>query len=176
MQQASTARAFLRRLHPWLGKAVHTRWTVHRSFYRREADALLLALTHHQGRLPPDLALRLEGFLARLYREWFPRAWRAEPTYAEIVADFRWWLSMAERWSEPAPRPRRTRTPRPAPEPLAEQPERLLRLLALPANCSKRRFMTAWRRFLKENHPDLNPNQTAAERRRFAEAVALRRR
>jgi hypothetical protein len=174
MQQASTARAFLRRLHPWLGKAVHTRWTVNRSFYRREADALLMALTQREGRVPPDIALRLEGFLARLYREWFPRTWRRDPTYAEIVADFRWWLGMAERWSQPEAKPRRQ--PRPAPEPLAGQPERLLRLLALPPNCSRKRFLAAWRRFLKENHPDLNPNQTAAERRRFAEAVALRRR
>ncbi len=174
MQQASTARAFLRRLHPWLGKAVHARWTVHRSFYRREADALLLALTHHEGRIPPELALRLEGFLGQLYREWFPRSWRADPTYAQVVADFRWWLGVAERWGQPEPRPKRA--PRPAPEPLAGQPERLLRLLALPANCSQRRFVAAWRRFLKNNHPDLNPDQTPAERRRFAEAVALRRR
>jgi hypothetical protein len=31
MQQATTARAFLRRLRPWLGHAVHVRWTVRRS-------------------------------------------------------------------------------------------------------------------------------------------------
>ena len=48
---------------------------------------------------------------------------------AEILADFRWWLSVAERWSEPPPK--RPRTRRPA-EPLADQPKRLLRLLGLP--------------------------------------------
>jgi hypothetical protein len=173
MQQASTARAFLRRIHPWLGKAVHTRWTTHRSFYRHEVDELLIELSRHQGRLPPELRLRLEGFLGRLYKEWFPRAWRREPTYAEIIADFRWWLGVAERWSEPEPRRPRARVTR---EPLAEQPERLLELLALPPNCTQQRFLLAWRHFVKRHHPDLNPDQTADERRRFAEAVALRRR
>ena len=36
--------------------------------------------------------------------------------------------------------------------------------------------MTAWRAFLKRNHPDLNPDQTPEERRLFAEAVGLWRR
>jgi hypothetical protein len=174
MQQAATARAFLRRLHPWLGKAVHQRWRTRRSFYQSEADVLLEELARHRGRVPLRLSLELEGFLGRLYKEWFPRTWRTNPTYAEIVADFRWWLAMAERWTESRPRPRR---PRPAPaEPLAEQPKRLLRLLDLPLSCTKTRFMAAWRRFLKAHHPDLNPDQTAEERRRFAEAVALWRR
>ena len=174
MRQASTARAFLRRLHPWIGKAVHARWTIHRTHYRTEADALLMALTHHEGRLSPELALRLEGFLGRLYREWFPRSWRSNPTYAEIVSDFRWWLWMAERWGQPERKP--TRKPKPAPEPLAGQPERLLRLLSLPADCSEKRFLATWRKFLKDNHPDLNPHQSADERRRFAVALSLRRR
>jgi hypothetical protein len=174
MQQASTARAFLRRLHPWLGKAVHTNWSLRRSFYRAEADALLIALSQREGGLPPDLALRLEGFVARLYREWFPRTWRPDPTYAEIVRDFRWWLGVAERWREPDVRP--ARAPRRRAEPLAQQPAQLLRRLALPPNCTEKRFMAAWRRFVKHNHPDLNPDQTPEERRRFAEAVALRRR
>jgi len=178
MQQATTARAFLRRLHPWLGKAVHTQWTVHRSFYRTEADALLLALTQQGARMSPDLSLRLEAFLTRLYREWFPRTWRRNPTYAEIVRDFRWWLGVAERWSAPPARPRRApkkASRRPA-EPQAQQPKRLLRMLSLPHDCTEKRFLAAWRRFLKNHHPDLNPDQTPEERRRFAEAVALRRR
>jgi hypothetical protein len=177
MPLATSARALLQRLRPWLGKAVHVRWTLHRSFYQREADALLLALARYQGRMPSDLALRLEGFLGRLHREWFPPTWRKNPTYAEVVRDFRWWLDIAERWSEP-----RARTRKPAAraarskEPLAKQPEKLLRLLRLPQNVTRTKFLVAWRRFLKENHPDLNPGQSAEERRRFAEAVALWRR
>jgi hypothetical protein len=174
MQQAPNARAFLRRLHPWIGKAVHVRWTVRRSFYQSEIDALLMALHAEKGRVPPALALRLQGLLGRLYREWFPRTWRRDPTYAEIVADFRWWLSVAERWSEPPPKPRRGR--RATTEPLADQPKRLLRLLGLSRDCTASQFMTAWRAFLKRNHPDLNPDQTAEERRLFAEAVGLWRR
>jgi hypothetical protein len=174
MQQASTARAFLSRLHPWLGKVVHSRWTLRRSFYQSEMNALLLALAGKHGRLPPKLSLRLQGFLGRLYREWFPRTWREQPTYAEVLADFRWWLDVAERWSEPRPRPRRKRQPPPAP--LANQPRRLLRLLDLPHPCTAVRFTKAWRTFLKSNHPDLNPGQSPEERRRFAEAVALWRR
>jgi hypothetical protein len=174
MQQAATARALLRRLHPWLGKAVHPRWTVRRSVFQSEADALLAALADYQGAVPRELGLRLEGFLGRLYKEWFPRHWRPSPTYAEIVADFRWWLGAAERWTE---RPARTRrASRRRLESPADQPTRLLRLLSLPPDCSKQHFMAAWRRFLKRNHPDLNPEQTSEERRRFAEAVALWRR
>jgi hypothetical protein len=174
MQQTATARAFLQRLHPWIGKAVHARWTLRRSYYQSEMDALLMALAAVRGRIPPALGLRIEGFLGRLYREWFPRTWRREPTYAEVLADFRWWLGMAERWTEPAPKaPRRPRRPR---EPLAQQPSRLLRLLALPVHCTEAQFLSAWRRFLKSNHPDLNPDQSPEERRRFAEAVALWRR
>src|SRR5579871_2363688 len=177
MEHASTARAFLRRLHPWLGRAVHTRWTLSRTAYRREAEALLLALTRYEGRVPVDLAVRLEGFLGRLYKEWFPREWRPSPTYAEVVRDFRWWLGVAETWGQPLPKARATRRrPRPAPEPLAQQPEKLLRLLALPPGCTRARFLAAWRRFVKRHHPDLNPDQTPEERRRFAEAVALKRR
>lgn len=175
MEQASTARAFLRRLQPWLGKVVHGRWTLRRSFYQDEMAALLRALSTKHGRMPPDLALRVQGFVGRLYREWFPRSWRPEPTYAEVLADFRWWLDVAERWSEPKARPARARRAKP-PRPLANQPRALLRLLQLPHPCSKAQFMTAWRRFLKSNHPDLNPDQSPEERRRFAEAVALWRR
>jgi hypothetical protein len=174
MQQATTARAFLRRLHPWIGKAVHVRWTVRRSFYQSELDALLIALAAERGRMPSELSLRVQGLLGRLYREWFPRTWRREPTYAEIIADFRWWLGMAERWSEPPPKPRRAR--RTGFEPLAEQPPRLLRMLGLPVECTVAQFVARWRRFLKANHPDLNPDQTPDERRRFAEAVGLWRR
>src|SRR2546428_7710745 len=121
MERAHTASAFLRRLHPWLGKAVHTRWNVRRTFYQREVDALLMALQAHDGRLSPELRVRLEGFLGRLYREWFPRTWRKEPTYAEGIADFRWWLGVAERWSAPAPRPPRRPAGR---EAGAHQPQR----------------------------------------------------
>lgn len=174
MQQATTARVLLRRLHPWLGKAVHVRWTRHRSLYQSEVNALLLALTLERGRLPDELRLRVQGFLGRLHREWFPKTWRRHPTYAEIVSDFRWWLGVAERWAEPPPRPRRGR--RPTLEPLADQPKRLLRMLGLPGECSASQFMTTWRRFLKANHPDLNPDQTPEDRRRFAEAVGLWRR
>ena len=174
MQQATTARAFLERLHPWIGKAVHGRWSIRRSLYQSEVDAILLALVGVRGHMSPRLALRLEGFLGRLYKEWFPRDWRHNPTYAEIMHDFRWWLSVAERWSQPQPRPKRTR--RRAPVRLADQPKRLLRLLRLPPECSEEQFLTAWRRFLKANHPDLNPDQTPDERRRFAEAVGLWRR
>jgi hypothetical protein len=174
MQQAPTARAFLRRLHPWIGKAVHARWTLRRSFYQREVGALLIALAAESGRMSPDLSLRVQGLLGRLYREWFPPTWRRDPTYAEILADFRWWLGVAERWSEPPAKAVRTRR---APcEPLADQPKRLLRLLGLPLECTESEFMTSWRRFLKRNHPDLNPDQTAEERRCFAEAVGLWRR
>jgi len=174
MQQTATAHAFLRRLHPWIGKAVHVRWTRRRSVYQGEVDALLLALAANRGPIPPELRLRLEGFLGHLYREWFPRTWRREPTYAEIVADFRWWLGVAERWSDPPPkRPRAPRAPR---RPPVDQPARLLRLLRLPPSCTPAQFRTAWRRFLKRNHPDLNPDQTAEERRQFAEVVGLWRR
>jgi hypothetical protein len=174
MQQAPTARALLERLNPWIGKAVHGRWTVRRSFYQTEVHALLTALRGHKGRMPPELGLRVQGLLGRLYREWFPRTWRREPTYAEILADFRWWLGVAERWSAPPPRPKRGR--RAKLEPRADQPARLLRLLSLPAECTASQFVTAWRRFLKRNHPDLNPDQTPEERRLFAEAVGLWRR
>lgn len=174
MQQASTARAFLRRLHPWLGRVVHVRWTLRRSWYQSEADALLIALGGRRGPMPPEIALRVQGFLGRLYREWFPRQWREQPTYAEILADFRWWLDAAERWSEPKPRPTRVRAPRVGPP--ANQPRELLQLLALPHPCSAAQFTRSWRRFLKSNHPDLNPDQSPEERRRFAEAVALWRR
>jgi hypothetical protein len=173
MQQAPNARAFLRRLHPWIGKAVHGRWTVRRSFYQTELGAILTALEAERGRMPDALRLRLQGLLARLYREWFPPTWRRNPTYAEILADFRWWLGVAERWSEPPPKRPRGRRPS---EPLADQPKRLLRLLGLPKECTAGEFLTAWRRFLKRNHPDLNPEQTPDERRRFAEAVGLWRR
>jgi hypothetical protein len=174
MQQAPTARAFLRRLHPWIGKAVHSRWTVRRSFYQSELDTVLMALAAERGRISPALSLRIQGLLARLHREWFPDGWRRDPTYAEIVADFRWWLSMAEQWGQarakPAPARRAKR------EPIADQPKRLIRLLGLPATCTEAQFVTAWRRFLKRHHPDLNPDQTPEERRQFAEAVALWRR
>ncbi|HTD27168.1 MAG TPA: J domain-containing protein [Candidatus Elarobacter sp.] len=173
-QQAPNARAFLRRLHPWIGKAVHARWTVRRSFYQSEVDALLMALDAEPGRMPPELSLRLQGLLGRLYREWFPRTWRRNPTYAEVVGDFRWWLGVAERWSEPPAKPGRRR--RATYEPRADQPKRLLRLLGLPHECTAGEFMASWRRFLKAHHPDLNPDQTPDERRHFAEAVALWRR
>ena len=172
--QAASARAFLRRLYPWLGRAVHARWSASRTFYRVEAEALLLALARQSGTVPNDLRLRFEGFLGKLYREWFPRDWRKEPTFAEIVRDFRWWLAMAERWGEPQPKAKRAR-PR-STKPPVDQPEELLRLLSLPADCTPARFLAAWRRFVKHHHPDLNPDQTPEERRRFAEAVALRRR
>ena len=153
---------------------MHGRWTLRRSFYQTEVNALLTALRGHKGRMPPELGLRVQGLLGRLYREWFPRTWRREPTYAEILTDFRWWLGVAERWSAPPPRPKRGR--RAKLEPRADQPARLLRLLSLPAECTASQFMTAWRRFLKRNHPDLNPDQTPEERRLFAEAVGLWRR
>jgi hypothetical protein len=174
ISQATTARAFLRRLRPWLGRAVHVRWQLRRSFYQGEVDALLFALEAEHGRLPPALALRLEGLLSRLHREWFPRTWRGNPTYAEVVRDFRWWLGMAERWSEPPPKAARRR--RDPPVPLADQPKRLLSMLGLPPTCTREQFSAAWRRFLKRNHPDVNPDQTPDERRRFAEAVGLWRR
>jgi hypothetical protein len=174
MQQAATANAFLRRLHPWIGRAVHARWARRRSLYQSEVDDILIALAAHRGPLPPELRLQLEGFLGRLHREWFPPTWRRNPSYAEVVADFRWWLSLVEHWQD---RPARaSRAPRRPKERLANQPKRLLRMLNLPAECTEKRFMVAWRRFLKRNHPDLNPDQTAEERRRFAEAVSLWRR
>jgi len=49
-------------------------------------------------------------------------------------------------------------------------------MLGLPAECTETQFMSTWRSFLKRNHPDLNPDQTPDERRRFAEAVGLWRR
>lgn len=143
---------------------------------------MLDALARTRRSVPPDLALRLEVFLARLHREWFPRTWRKDPTFAEVLEDFRWWLGVVERWSAERRAPRRPtagdrpRARRKPAEPLADQPPRLLRLLRLPPDCTARHFTVAWRRFLKANHPDLNPEQTPEERRRFAEAVALWRR
>src|SRR5262245_62021538 len=171
------ARALLQRLRPWLSKAVHVRWTLNRSFYQREADALLTALSSYQGRMPPRAAAGRGGSLGRPLREGFPATWRTQPTYAEVVRDFRWWLDSAERWSEPPKRTRRTtaRAKRPT-EPPSKQPARLLTILDLPRNCTRTQFLKAWRRFLKDNHPDLNPGQSLEERRRFAEAVALWRR
>jgi len=178
MPQATTARALLRRLHPWLGRAVHVRWQRQRSFYQRESEALLLELTRYSGPVPRDLALRLEGFLGRLHKEWFPPTWRANPTYAEVVRDLRWWLDMAEQWSTPrnGKKPARPRSPRVPLGKRARQPASLLKLLRLPPICSQERFVTAWRRFVKAHHPDHNPDQSPEERRRFAEAVALWRR
>jgi hypothetical protein len=175
MQHAATARALLQRLHPWLGKAVHPRWRVRRSIYLSEVEALLVALAHHRGRMPPRLSFEIQGFLGRLYREWFPREWRANPTYSEMVTDFRWWLGVAERWTQAPPKAARGKRRIPL-EPLAGQPKKLLRLLGLPATCTRVEFMIVWRRFLKAHHPDLNPDQTAEERRLFAEAVAMWRR
>jgi hypothetical protein len=178
MQQASTARAFLRRIHPWLGRSVHRTWKQQRrSWYQSEADALLMALSGRRGPLPPDLALRVQGFVGRLYREFFPPDWKniKHPTYAEVLREFRWWLDTAEKWSEPKARPTRVRTAKPV-GPRANQPRELLKLLRLPHPCGAAQFTKAWRRFLKTNHPDLNPDQSPEERRRFAEAVALWRR
>jgi hypothetical protein len=178
MPLAPNASDLLRRLRPWLGKVAHVRWIIRRSFYQEEADALLLALSRYQGRMPPELALRLEGFLAKLHREWFPPSWRKkQPTYAEVTRDFRWWLDIADRWSAPRSRARKpaARAARPK-EPLARQPPQLLRILALPPTTTRSQFQRAWRRFLKDNHPDLNPGQSLEQRRRFAEAIALWRR
>lgn len=172
MPQASAARSLLRRLHPWIGRAVHVRWQRHRSLYQRESEQLLLDLARYSGPMPRELALRLEGFLGRLHKEWFPSAWRRSPTYAEVVRDLRWWLAMAEQWSEP----RNGKKARPKRTPIAQrakQPASLLKILRLPPDCTQDKFVTAWRRFVKANHPDHNPDQTAEERRRFAEAVAL---
>jgi hypothetical protein len=173
MQQTQTTRAFLRRLRPWVGKAVHARWATRRSLYQSEIDALLLALAGPPRRLPPELHLRVEGFLGRLHREWFPPTWRQDPTYDDVVADLRWWLGVAERWNEPIPkRPRRRRRT----GALAEQPEKLCRMLGVAPDCTAAEFAAAWRAFLKRNHPDLNPDQTREERQWFATAMALRRR
>jgi hypothetical protein len=171
-KQARAAQAFLSRLRPWLGKAVHVRWGRRRSLYQSEIDALLVELQGQQGRMPSGLRLRIEGFLGRLYREWFPPAWRRDPTYAQVVADFRWWLGMAERWNEAPPRPARRRSR----EALADQPDDLCRMVGLKPGCTAREFADRWRVFLKRNHPDLNPDQTPEERRRFAAAMGMRRR
>lgn len=180
MSQTATARRLLRRLYPWLGRAVHTRWTRKRGLYQEEAGALLAELESVQGRTPQALAFKLEGYLGRLHREWFPRQWRERPTYAEVVRDFEWWLGVAEGWgAAPAKKAKNGKKPaakKKADGPPADQPAKLLRLLSLPADCSRKRFVTAWRQFLKQNHPDLNPEQTAEERRVFKEAVALWRR
>ena len=175
MPQATAARSLLRRLHPWLGRAVHVRWQRHRSLYQQESEALLVALGSFNGAMPRPLALQLEGFLGRLHKEWFPRAWRGNPTYAEVVRDLRWWLDMAEQWSAPRTKAgaKRAAAARVPISKRSKQPPSLLKLLKLPADCTQERFVTAWRRFLKANHPDHNPDQTLEERRRFAEAVAL---
>jgi hypothetical protein len=169
----------LTQLYPWIGKAVHTRWRVRRAFYQQEAQDILLALGRTNGHVPSVLAVRLQGFLGRLHREWFPPDWRPNPTYAEIVRDFDWWLNLATCWGTARttrkPKGTKARTARRR-EPLAEQPVRLLRLLLLPKECTQREFLTKWRGFLKANHPDLNPDQTAEERRHFKDAVALWRR
>jgi DnaJ-class molecular chaperone len=49
-------------------------------------------------------------------------------------------------------------------------------MLSLPKGVTQREFITTWRRFLKANHPDLNPDQTTEERARFKDAVSLWRR
>jgi hypothetical protein len=176
MPTTATARRLLRRLYPWLGRAVHTRWSRRRGLYQEEAEALLAELARVQGRTPAGLAFRLEGYLGRLHREWFPRQWRERPTYAEVVRDFQWWLDIAEGWGAQPAKNGRKPVKRALDGPPADQPKKLLRLLSLPADCSQKRFLTTWRRFLKENHPDLNPEQSAEERRVFKEAVALWRR
>ena len=147
MPLSTPARTLLQRLRPWLSKAVHVRWTQHRSFYQREADALLMALSSYQGRMPPDLALRLEGFLGSLHREWFPRTWRKSPTYAEVVRDFRWWLDIAERWSEPPRRRTQDHDPRQAPGGAAVEATRAAAQHPRPA---------------AELHPDAVPQSVAA--------------
>jgi hypothetical protein len=152
------------------------RWTRHRSFYQRESEALLIALAQYQGPMPRDLGLRLEGFLGTLHKEWFPKTWRGQPTYAEVVKDLRWWLDMAEQWSAPRTRAGVKKPPKVPRAQRAKQPASLLKLLKLPADCTQTRFITAWRRFVKKHHPDHNPDQTPEERRRFAEAVAMWRR
>jgi hypothetical protein len=172
MQQVPTARAFLRRLHPWIGKAVHGRWTVRRSFYQSEMDMLLMALAAEDGRMSPALSLRVQGLLARLHREWFPaRGAAIRPTRRSR----RFPLVAGRGRALVQPAAEATAHRRPA-EPLADQPKRLLRLLGLPRECTASQFLAAWRRFLKRNHPDLNPEQTPDELRRFAEAVGLWRR
>ena len=70
--------------------------------------------------------------------------------------------------ARPAPPPKPPRGTRRRPEPLADQPKRLLRLLGLPLGCTQVQFTAAWRRFVKRHHPDVNPDQTPDERRRFA--------
>lgn len=174
-RQTQAARLLLAQLYPWIGKVVHTRWRMRRAFYQQEAESILLAFGQTNGHTPSTLALRLQGFLGRLHGEWFPPDWRPEPTYAEIMRDLRWWLDLAESWSETRARTPRRKQPvrKGRREPLARQPARLLRLLALPPGCTQREFLAKWRGFLKANHPDLNPHQTADERRRFKEAVAL---
>src|SRR2546427_12045341 len=102
MERAHTASAFLRRLHPWLGKAVHTRWNVRRTFYQREVDALLMALQAHDGRLSPELRVRLERFLGRPYPERVPATVPKNATHTEESADFRWALRRTQRWGAPA--------------------------------------------------------------------------
>jgi hypothetical protein len=174
MQNAATARVFLQRLRPWVvSKAVHARWATRRASFQSDLDSLLQALDGERGRLTPALRLRVEGYLGHLHKEWFPKTWRPRPTFAEVLADFRWWLGIAERWFEPPAKRARTRRTR---DPLAEQPEQLCRMLGLPADCTAGQFRARWRLFLKRNHPDLNPDQTPDERRRFAEALALWRR
>jgi hypothetical protein len=84
MPQATSARALLRRIHPWLGRAVHVKWTRHRSLYQRESEALLMDLARVQGAVPRELALRLEGFLGHLHKEWFPKTWRRAPCNATV--------------------------------------------------------------------------------------------
>jgi hypothetical protein len=175
-RQTSTARTVLTQLYPWIGKAVHSRWRIRRAVYQQEAQSILLAFGRVNGHAPNALSLRLQGFLGQLHTEWFPADWRPSPTYAEVLRDFDWWLRMAEGWGEaPARRTRGTTKGRATRrrEPLARQPARLLRLLKLKEGCTQREFLTRWRGFLKANHPDLNPHQSADERRRFKEAVAL---
>src|SRR5437870_12707816 len=101
MQQAPNARAFLRRLHPWIGKAVHVRWTVRRSLYQSEENALLMALDAKHGRMSPVLSLRVQALLVRLYLVWFPLTWRRSLTSAVLLGDFRWWLCVTRRITEP---------------------------------------------------------------------------
>ena len=174
MPLATSARALPARLRPWLGKAVHVRWTLHRSFYQKEADALLLALSRYQGRLPPSSpapggpprAPPPRVVPADLAQE--PDVRGGGPGLPLVARHRRALVRAAPTPRKPAARATRSK------EPLAKQPEKLLRMLG----CRRRdanEVPGGWRRFLKANHPDLNPGQSdrgAPSLRRGGRALA----
>jgi hypothetical protein len=126
------------------------RWTVRRSFFQDEADALLMALSRYQGRMPPDLALRLEvprqvapsGSRPRGARTSDVCQWHATSLVADIADRGLRRRHGAARDDQETVRLK---------EPPSRQPPQLLRLLDR-AHLHRPQFQGSWRT-PAENHP-----------------------